>query len=96
MLHTILQLLPHTRLVKLGRFEVNLIVKGCTVVKRELLVKALLPHPLLSLEWINPVYGKGYVRECYSIGAVSGILTMQGIYRNAERGTRPGLSKRDG
>ena len=40
--------------------------------------------------------GEGYVRECYSIGAVSGILTMQGIYRNAERGTRPGLSKRDG
>ena len=63
MSHSILELVHESRFPEFGSLEINLVLKGSVVAKRELLVEPLLPDPVLDLERIESRHGECHVRQ---------------------------------
>ena len=61
--HSVLELVHEPRLAELGSLEVDLVLDGGVVAKRELLVETLLPDPVLDLERIECRDGERDVRK---------------------------------
>ena len=62
--HTVLELVPESRLVELRCLETDSVLERCAVTEREFLIPFLLTDSLLLLKRIESCYRESYIRQC--------------------------------
>ena len=63
MRHSILELVPESRLVELRSLEVDPVLEGSVITEREFFIPLFLPDSVFLLERIKTCYRQGHVRK---------------------------------